>query len=120
LALGACALSRQAATLTATALSQDYPRQHTSVALLEGDSSDDTWVQVQAALRGLEGLGYRSLRAFKKDFGAPRGGHGEGGGVAGGVGGGVDPAVAGGEQRHAMGVQLARRKSLAQVRKWLN
>lgn len=77
-----------------------WPKASVSVALLEGDSSDDTWEVMQEALASLHG--YRSIQAIKKDFGP----------LAGGGGGG-------GEGRHSADVQLIRRQRLAQVRNWL-
>jgi hypothetical protein len=77
-----------------------WPKASVSVALLEGDSDDDTWEVMQEALASLQG--YRSVQAIKKDFGPLPGG-----------GGG------GGEGRHAADVQLIRRQRLAQVRNWL-
>lgn len=77
-----------------------WPKSLTSVALLEGDSDDDTWEVMQEALASLEG--YHSVEALKKDFGPLPGG-----------GGG------GGEGRHAVEVQLIRRQRLAVVRNWL-
>lgn len=73
-----------------------WPKSLTSVALLEGDSNDDTWEVMQDALSSLKG--YHSVQALKKDFGPLPGG-----------GGG------GGEGRHAVEVQLIRRQRLAQV-----
>ncbi len=77
-----------------------YPKHLTSVALLEGDSNDDTWELMQQSLARLHG--YRTVEALKKDFGPMHGG-GDGGG----------------EGRHAVEVQLRRRQRLAQVRNWL-
>ena len=77
-----------------------FPRSRTSVALLEGDSDDDTWPRMQEALGTLEG--FASVQALKKDFGPlPGGGGGQG------------------EGRHAVDVQLLRRVRLAMVRNWL-
>ena len=77
-----------------------HPKHLTSVALLEGDSNDDTWELMQQSLAALQG--YCSVEALKRDFGPLQGG-GDGGG----------------EERHAVEIQLRRRQRLAKVRNWL-
>ena len=65
-----------------------YPKHLTSVALLEGDSNDDTWELMQQGLARLHG--YHTVEALKKDFGPLQGG-GNGGG----------------EERHAVAAGLS-------------
>jgi hypothetical protein len=46
-----------------------YPRELLSVGCLEGDSSDDTWPQLQEAIPALERDGFGRTTLLKRDFG---------------------------------------------------
>ena len=78
-----------------------YPKNLTSVALLVGDSTDNTYGEALARMEGLRGKGYRRLMILTKNFG--------------------DAAAAQvpAEERHKYHHQLERRIHLARVRNWL-
>ena len=77
----------------------DYPKELISLAILEGDSVDDTYAAAKAAMERLRGQGYRRLMLLKKDFGYK---------VPGGK-----------EERHKHAHQLGRRGHLARLRNYL-
>eukprot|EP01052_Picozoa_sp_SAG31_P016944 SAG31_NODE_1141_length_9699_cov_4.487604_4_plen_396_part_00 len=85
----------------------DWPKALTSLVVLEGDSTDDTWDRIGDGMTRLAGAGYRRLRRVKKDFGP----------LPSARMGGSDSV--GHEARHAIHAQLERRVRLATVRNWL-
>jgi hypothetical protein len=77
----------------------DYPKELISLAVLEGDSTDNTYAELQKSMARLKGQGYRRLMLLQKDWGY---------------------VVPGGkEERHRHIHQLGRRAHLARLRNHL-
>eukprot|EP01043_Picozoa_sp_COSAG02_P001989 COSAG02_NODE_44_length_45948_cov_81.673493_8_plen_363_part_00 len=77
----------------------DYPKDLISLAVLEGDSTDNTYAELQKSMAQLKGTGYRRLMLLQKDWGYT---------VPGGK-----------EERHRHVHQLSRRSHLARLRNHL-
>lgn len=77
----------------------DYPKDLISLAVLEGDSTDNTYAELKTSMSRLKGTGYRRLMLLQKDWGYT---------VPGGK-----------EERHRHVHQLSRRAHLARVRNHL-
>ena len=77
----------------------DYPKDLISLAVLEGDSTDDTYDELKKHIGEMKGQGYRRLMLLQKDFGYR---------VPGGK-----------EERHRHAHQLGRRGHLARLRNYL-
>lgn len=77
----------------------DYPKELISLAVLEGDSTDNTYAELQTSMARLKGAGYRRLMLLQKDWGYT---------VPGGK-----------EERHRHVHQLSRRAHLARLRNHL-